>query len=201
MYRLLGPDEAAVCGRTTAVKEAIEARFSKDCDDVTHSDLQSLGRQDILTISGNTVTSLQEGDFAGLTNLGILAITNTLLTTLPVNVFNGLSRLETLSLTHNNLLTSLPENIFQPFRRGVLLGIHLDNNQFGSGPGLPVNLFNGLRNLFRIRLRNNQLTSLPAGFFSRLNSLREVYLSGNNFPQAEQTRLQRVLGNKLFGGW
>ena len=220
-----GPDEAAVCGRTVVVKEAIEARLSKDCDDVTHSDLRSL-RGDYnqrLTISGTSVTSLQDGDFAGLTNLGALEITNTQLTTLPVNVFNGLS-LNTLKL-QNNPLTSLPENIFQPIR-GDLVSLHLKNtqltslpedlfdgltsieqirlndNQFGSGSGLPVNLFEGLTVLYRIELKNNQLTSLPAGFFEILNNRRaEVFLSGNNFPQAEQTRLEGVLGNKLIGGW
>ena len=218
-----GPDEAAVCGRTTAVKEAIEAKFSKDCDDVTHSDLQSLGSQESLTISGNSVTSIQNGDFAGLTNLGILGISNTQLTTLPVNVFNGLS-LETLELD-NNQLTSLPVNIFQPLR-GDLLSIHLDNNQLTSlpddlfdglthleiidlddnqlGPSLPEDLFDGLRNLYKIELRNNQLTSLPAGFFDDFSprfGSGEVYLSGNNFDNAERTRLEGVLGNNLRGGW
>ena len=221
-----GPDEAEVCGRTDAVKMAIETRLSKDCDDVTHSDLQSFGSdyEERLIISGDSVTSLQDGDFAGLTNLGVLVITNTQLTTLPVNVFNGLSRLLSIRLTHNPLLNSVPEDIFQPVRRSLISiylsnnqltslpqdlfngmvsldSLHLNNNQFGSGPDFPVKLFEGPRVLHSINLKNNQLMRLPNGIFSGLRSLGEVYLSGNNFTNAQQTYWEGVLGGKLIGGW
>ena len=192
-----GPDEAAVCGRTDAVKRALERRFSKDCDDVTHADLRSLSGAENLTISGNSVTSLQEGDFAGLTNLGHLIITGTRLTTLPLNVFNGLDTISSINLYNNNQFNSLPEDIFQPVRR-LLAAITIQNTQLTT---LPEDLFDGMTNLEFLYLDNNQFTSLPVNLFDGLSLLTSVFLSGNNFDPARQGFWERELGEKLKGGW
>ena len=191
-----GPDEAAVCDRTVEVKEVIEELVGKACDHITAADLASIGTR--LDLSGRSITSLQSGDFTGLSSVIRIDLTDNQLSSLPEDIFQPIrTHLDRIILT-NNQLTSLPENLFN--RLIVLEYVDFDGNQLG--PSLPVNLFAGQQtSIYSIKLRNNQLTSLPVGFFNGLRQFRWIYLSGNNFPQAEQTRLEGELGNKLYGGW
>ena len=169
-----GPDTAAVCGRTTAVKEKIEREVGKTCDHVTSADLASItGSGGLLAIGG--LTSLKAGDFAGLTNIDFLGLSDNQLTTLPEDLFEQAPPNLRGLWFRNNQLTSLPEDLLQPIKNS----------------------------LSYIYLNNNQLTTLPAGFFGGgLSSrLEEVQLKGNQFTSAEQTRLENLLGEILQGGW
>ena len=194
-----GPDAAAVCDRTTEVKEEIETQVGKTCDHITSADLASIGTGGTpLDLSGRSIASLQSGDFTGLSSVIRIELANNQLSSLPEDIFQPIrTHLERVQLA-NNQLTSLPENLFR--RLIVLEYVDFDDNQLG--PSLPVNLFAGQQTgIYSIKLRNNQLTSLPVGFFNGLMQFRWIYLSGNSFPSEEQTRLEGVLGNKLFGGW
>ena len=57
------------------------------------------------------ITSLQAGDFAGLTSLIVINLSANSLTSLPGTVFSGLTALTTLSL-NENVLDSLPADVF-----------------------------------------------------------------------------------------
>ncbi|TGG80841.1 MAG: leucine-rich repeat domain-containing protein, partial [Aphanocapsa feldmannii 288cV] len=84
-----------------------------------HINVQNIcERMDALSSNGKTcnlsskkITSLNSGDFDGLSNLQKLYLNNNKLSGLPEDVFNGLSKLRNLRLSNNDL-SSLPEDIF-----------------------------------------------------------------------------------------
>ena len=162
-----------ICGRTAQVRDAILADISSTatCGDVAASDLAGITQ---LALVGSGISTLQNGDFAGLSALEELDLSINSLSTLPENVFNGLSALETLSLLNNNLST-LPENVFNGL--SALAELHLDSNSLST---LPDNVFNGLSALTILDLDGNNLSTLPDNVFNGLSALVDLRLFNNN---------------------
>ena len=100
-----------VCDRTPQVRDAIVAVVPgvSTCGEVTKAHLTS----DItsLFLNGQSITTLQAGDFEDLTSLTELRLYGNQLTTLPAGLFDGLSALTTLYLNGNQLST-LPDGLF-----------------------------------------------------------------------------------------
>lgn len=196
-----------VCDRTPQVRDAIVERLSllwesppRNCRWVTDYHLASI---DELHVSGQGITALKEGDFAGLSGLTTLGLTGNELTNLPPDVFSELSSLTTLHLDRNDL-TELPAGLFSDLsslkrlylssnnlttlRRNVLSGLssleklYLDDNNGLSGNRLTVlpGSFFGLSNLETLDLSDSRLAPLPVGVFAGLSSLEELDLSGND---------------------
>ena len=152
---------AGFCDRTMAVRTAILGVINNPespatvpdpaitCMTITQAQLAGITELDL---SSDGITSLESGDFAGLTMLQTLNLSVNGLTTLDENIFSSLGNLQNLSL-NNNTLTALPSGIFSGFG-------NMD--------------FNGLTNLRILRLNNNNLEELPAGLFSGLNMLTAV---------------------------
>ena len=165
---------SGVCGRTEQVRDAIVAAIAgvSDCADVTTTQLADVWR---LELGSSGITSLQAGDFSGLTALQQLRLHKNELTSLPAGVFSGLTALNTLQL-HNNELTSLPAGVFSGLT--ALYTLWLSNNELTS---LPDNVFSGLTALNTLWLSGNEFSSLPDNVFSGLTALRTLYLSGGEF--------------------
>ena len=102
---------AGICGRTEEVRDALVELIPgvSDCAAVTAADLAAI--TDPLNLSGQNITALAAGDFAGLTALIELYLNNNGLTTLPEDVFAGLTSLKVLTLYYNEL-TTLPDGVF-----------------------------------------------------------------------------------------
>ena len=101
---------ADVCGRTAAVRdEIVEESSATECTNIT--DLASLIRLDL---SGQSIASLQPGDFAGLTGLQDLFLDGNALEALPATIFDGLGSLRRLRIFSNPFTadTGLPAGIF-----------------------------------------------------------------------------------------
>ena len=160
-----------VCLRTSQVQAAIvEASPADACGEVTEAHLAALTELDV---AGAEITSLNAGDFSGLTALENLELQGNKLSSLPANVFSGLTSLTELQLQANQL-SSLPANVFSGLTS--LTELQLQANQLSS---LPAGVFSGLTSLATLRLWNNQLSSLPAGVFSGLTLLPTLELDGN----------------------
>ena len=196
-----------ICDRTQQVQDAILRQLPPGtaCGDVTPEDLKS-----IETLSlGAGLTSLQSGDFAGLTRLETLLIVRAQLTGLPPTVFNGLRRLKKLAVVHNAELISLPATLFNGLRRleeldlsalrltgGVpatllnrlsrLRVLRLDLRGVRS---LPATLLNGLNGLESLELRGISFTSLPPGFFAGLGKLTKVEVRRTGFLERPEIPL------------
>ena len=109
------PTSAGICNRTAEVQSVL-IPLTKNCSQVTAEDL----RRKNFSIGLTRLTSLKEGDFAGLSNLRTLSIDSSQLSSLPERVFTGLSSLRSLSLgtlgsnqisilSYSNMLKSLSE--------------------------------------------------------------------------------------------
>ena len=97
--------QSGVCGRTAQVRDALLAGVQAnddavaDCSQVTSEHLEALtGTVDLSSMS---ITSLEAGDFAGLTNVVTLSLSGNALTELPAGIFEELANLENLSLENN----------------------------------------------------------------------------------------------------
>ena len=104
-----------ICDRTQKIQDVILAELSgvDDCAAVTVANLASITS---FGFNGNGthnqgITTLQAGDFAGLTSLFIITLEQNGLTSLPPDVFSDLTSLVTLSL-NDNALDSLPPDVF-----------------------------------------------------------------------------------------
>ena len=187
---------AGVCVRTSQVRAAIVTAVQGVgvCADVTQTHLSGITSLDL---SEQTVSSLESGDFAGLTALAALDLSENRLTSLPEDVFSGLTALETLTL-HENRLNRLPAGVFSgltSLRTLVMTRIRLESLPSGVFAGLtslqtlelqsnfleslPSDIFSGLNSLRYLRLYFNQLSSLPDGLFSGLPALADLDLYGN----------------------
>ena len=141
-----------LCARTHAVHVAIVDKISRvsNCADVTDADLAAVtGTLDLAT---RNISTLAEGDFAGLTELLNLNLSGNRLTELPTGVFDDLTALTDLYLGSNGLTT------------------------------LPAQIFAGLDALNLLDLTGNHLVTLPAGVFGNLTLLTDLYLGSNGLP-------------------
>ena len=164
-----------ICDRTEKIQEVILAEISgvSDCAAVTAMQLAAItsfgGSLGFGTFSQG-ITSLQAGDFAGLTSLTLLNLNLNQLTSLPEGIFDGLAELTQITV-ETNQLASLPEGAFAGLVK--LEYIDLGYNRL---TGLPAGVFAGLPALSEISLSNNALSSLPAGIFSGLTALETLNL-------------------------
>ncbi len=95
-------DITAVVDRTPVVRDTIVAAIS-DVDnaaDVTEAHLATITS---LNLRGKSITTLQSGDFSGLTGLTSLNLYNNELSSLPDGIFEGLTALTTLRLGGNTV--------------------------------------------------------------------------------------------------
>ena len=138
-------------------------------------------RMDALNSNGKTcnlsskeITSLNSGDFDGLSNLQKLYLNKNKLSSLPEDVFDGLSKLRNLRLDNNDL-SSLPEDVFDGLAK--LKSLNLNKNDLSS---LPEDIFAGLSKLQNLRLHSNDLSSLPEDVFAGLSKLQNLRLHNND---------------------
>ena len=167
-----------VCGRSPLVMEALtkKAGFSDagDCAQVTDAHLAGIT---YLAFAIDSVRSLKEGDFDGLTGLLTLGLPSSRLTDLPEGLFAGLASLNNLYLARNEL-THLPAGIFAGLTGLEVLD--LSSNQLA---GLPAGLFAGLSDLRELDLGGNDVARLPEGFFADLSNLERLRLNDNSLTE------------------
>ncbi|MDE0397656.1 MAG: cadherin domain-containing protein [Candidatus Poribacteria bacterium] len=112
-----------ISDRTPQVQDAIVAAAGVNFpDEVTEDHLSSIT---LLNLGLSNITSLNPGDFEGLTALQVLLLNNNQLTDLPETVFNGLTSLQQLDLS-NNRFTILRSGVFDGLM--ALQSLNLNNN-------------------------------------------------------------------------
>ncbi len=122
--------------------------------------------------AGEEITSLQTGDFDGLTGMTTLWIGGgEQLRNVPAGIFKELTALETLNLTGN--FSSLPNGVFDGLTALTFLSV-------ASLPleSLPAGVFDDLTALTTLIVWSARLESLPAGVFDQLTALTKLAVSG-----------------------
>ena len=86
-----------ICDRTQQVQDEILNRLSavSDCAAVTDADLASVT---LVVLERKSITSLEAGDFDGLTAVANIVLTENQLGALPANLFSGLTSLTNLAM-------------------------------------------------------------------------------------------------------
>ena len=172
-----------VCSRTPQVQDEIVRRAGVPlCTVVTAEDLAAITW---LNLDGAGITSVQEGDFDGLTGMVRLDLGGNSLTSLPEGVFSGLSSLRELFL-HFNALNTLPEGVFHGLANLEWLTLH-ENELTALQPGV----FNGLSHLKRLSLISNKISSPPETVFQGLSNLEDLHLGSSGITSVPEG---------LFGG-
>ncbi len=168
-----GTSITPVSDRTQQVKDAI-VNAVKGVDaaaDITEKHLAGIT---VMNLKNKSISSLNSGDFSGMTSLNILHLQNNSLTSLPEDIFNGLSSLVKLYL-ENNALTSLPEDVFDGL--SSVDNLWISENDLTS---LPENLFDGMTALEFLHIEDNDLTSLPENIFDGLSLVWDLDIADNN---------------------
>ena len=166
-------DATPLSARTHQVRVALLQAIPDifDTVDITDAHLAAITTLDL---SEDSITSLTNGDFSGLSSLETLILDGNSLSSLPANIFDGLSALTALQLQGNSL-TSLPANIFDGL--SALNALTLNDNSLSN---LRANVFGGLTSLTVLNLNNNSLTGLWSGIFGGLSSLTHLHLNNNS---------------------
>ena len=138
-----------------------------------NGDFAGLGSLVFLDLSHNFLRGLPDSVFADVASLDTLNLEENLLAALPEGVFGALTGLEYLDLSGNGL-TSLPDSSFAGFT--VLEKLYLDGNWLTT---LPEGIFADLAALDTLGLEFNALGTLPGGVFDNLSGLIALDLSGN----------------------
>jgi insulin-like growth factor-binding protein complex acid labile subunit len=162
--------------------------YGRNIQDLDGANLLTNATGLILGAGGNRVTSLENGDFHGLSNLQRLDLGENRITSLESGDFQGLDNLKMLNLGLNRI-ASLESGAFQGLSN--LHTLYLHSNRITS---LVSGEFQGLSNLQMLELGSNELTSIEDGDFQGLNNLQTLGLGGNQITSLEQGDFQG-LGN------
>ena len=148
--------QMGICSRTPQVRDALLAAITQtnDCAMVTAAQLATITELDL---SGETITTLQAGDFAGLSGLLTLNLSDNTLSSLEEPVFSPLSAVTNLNLS-GNMFSSLDTSLTTLTTLDALTTLHLSNNQLTD---LPENFFTGLPSLEGVDLSNNPDATSP----------------------------------------
>ena len=163
----------AVNQRTPAVQDAIVAEVFgvNNADDVTHAHLAVITQ---LTLSSQGITSLQSGDFSGLTGLTILNLSNNSITDIPS--LDGLTALIDLNLSYNSISDISPLDDLTALEQ-----LYLGGNSISD-----ISPLEDLTALTWLTLSNNSITDVSD--LEGLTALGHLFLKGNPIADYEPLR-------------
>lgn len=144
-----------------------------------------------LDLSNSKITSIKVDTFNSSPQLLMLSLSNNLLgfyckdiwcSILPKGVFKPLINLMELTLNSNYLRSSLLANGWSFEGLNNLRRLILNNNNLTE---LNEDFFNRMPKLFYVNLEYNYLINLPENVFQKLSYLHFVYLHGNMLSQKQ----------------
>ncbi|KAL4618214.1 leucine-rich repeat transmembrane neuronal protein 1-like [Arapaima gigas] len=138
-----------------------------------------------LSLRGNGLTELREGQFASLMQLTWLYLDHNSIELVEEDAFERLRRVKELNLSANKIET-LPNSTFRPLPNLRILDLSYNNLQ-----ALEPNLFHSLRKLTTLHLRYNAIKFVPVRIFQDCRSMQFLDLSYN--------QLQSLARNSFAG--
>ena len=139
-----------------------------------HEDaFHGLSALNLILLSNNRIESLHEDTFDGLSALNVILINFNRITSLHEDLFDGLTALTVLQFESNRIKV-LEDGIFDDTT--ALVDIALQHNRVSI---LDEHTFDGLANLEAINLGSNRVSWLHEDTFKDLTSLNKLDLHGN----------------------
>ena len=149
----------------------------------------------LLWLADNSLSSLPEDIFDGLTGLETLTLDGNSLTALETDLFDPLDDSLTTLTLRDNSLTALHADIFD----GLDGLANLDLSENSSLTTLPAAVFADLDvSLTTLFIRSNGLTALPANIFVGLTGLQRLDLSCNALTALDLTRFDPFAASLIF---
>lgn len=144
-------------------------------------DLSRTPKLERLYLAGNRLTLLADDAFSGLPKLQEIDLSDNQLAALPPRVFNASQNLQKLSL-QNNSLSLITVDLFQGLFQ--LKYLNLSRNLISSHL-ISAETFSSLTGLETLDLSHNKISKVDDEIFSKLSSLREMFLHNNLIHRVE----------------
>ncbi|XP_041358407.1 leucine-rich repeat and immunoglobulin-like domain-containing nogo receptor-interacting protein 2 [Gigantopelta aegis] len=153
----------------------------------------------LLNLSANNISVIEDGAFADLSNLSTLILRRNYLHWLDEDTFKGLGLLDNLDLGYNGL-TVIRNNTFREL--GSLRKLDFTKNHISV---VDKDAFRGLTSLVVLNMTRNLLKTVPPFVFSHLRSLEILVLDDNlieelpdfAFSGLDSLKILRLNGNRL----
>lgn len=146
-----------------------------------------------LNLQNNYLKEINQNLFDDIPNLNSLNLSENQLSVLPNWVFSKLPMLSYLNLSSNNL-EFLPWELFQSNVR--LTALFLDDNE--NLNQMPDKIFQGLKILRKLGLRNVNMKNIKVSWFEDLHSLRQIDFGGNNLSSIPPATFKLLPNLKSF---
>ena len=140
-----------------------------------------------LNLKDNMIHNINDFTFDKTSKLEMLSLEGNKLFRLTQGVFVPLVKLRWLSLANNQLRTT-PDYMFQA--NPLMIFIYLNNNKWTR---INANTFTGFTNhLMLMDLQDNKLEKIDKNAFLSCQSLKYLYLKGNNLIYIEQSKFRKL---------
>ncbi|XP_035678401.1 leucine-rich repeat-containing protein 15-like [Branchiostoma floridae] len=151
----------------------LEIRYTK-LSSLRDGDFAGLPSLVNLTADENAISTIEPGSFNGLHNLKVLNIANNKVSKLPPGLFNGTQNLTTFNAV-NNEIKAVPVGLFT--RHPSLATVHLSHNNISV---VEEEAFAYMTNLAEIELNDNRIQKITSSYFYNAKSLTRLSLSSND---------------------
>ena len=131
-------------------------------------------RLEVLQVSGNNLTDLEESTFHGFPSLNFLAADKCHITSLPTEIFRRNPHLTVIRLS-DNFLTWIPDAVFTG-------GEETSQSSLSTKPSPP--------SLRELHLRHNKLRNFPYKPLTNATSLTVLTLAGNRINSLDMNRIR-----------
>lgn len=187
---------ASGCSIRTLENDLFSAISSVHTLDLSFNQIQSLPNTDSfrllrnlrnLTLQGNQISALNDGQFAGM-DLDILDLSNNVISTVSANAFMYLAGVRNLDLSNNKIHT-LPGYVFQPIASEVYT-LKLNDNR--ALMKLPAEIFSGMRKMNSLNLSSCAIESLKEEHFQQDFNTRQIDISNNWIKYLPQSFIEKI---------
>ena len=137
--------------------ESLSLRDNKELTSIERGDFEGLTKLQELKLNANSITSIEPGAFGGLDNLKSLDLRGNEIISIEPGGFDGLDNLQTLRLATNSIAS------------------------------IDSDVFHRLTNLRTLDLRFNDIASIESGAFAGLNGLETLTLGDNSLSELNLT--------------
>jgi Leucine-rich repeat (LRR) protein len=168
-----------------------------EINQINENAFESLKFLKTLTLKNSKISNLGQNIFKNLAKLEVLSLSGNIIEDLPGNIFWPLTELLTLNVDSNNI-SEIKADYFK--KNMKLTSLNLDDNYLNFLDETESStIFEDLRSLKTLTLKNNMFSRLPA--FKGLENLEKLDLSSNKLRQTRPhsyevlTNLQELILN------